>query len=956
MSDNKIDVLALQETHCSDDELGARGHVPGFQLVGSVGHRVYGIATYVRLGIGESSVTHESCDDNIFILAVKVAELTIVNLYKPPNIGWPNAVLPTFQHPCIYAGDFNSHHSQWGYNTDDENGTNLSKWAEDNNLFLIYDAKDASTFYSARWNRGYSPDLSFCSCDSSLVPIPARRKVLGTFPHSQHRPVVVSLGIQIPLIQSYPLPRWNFGKANWGEFTKRLDDGVRFIKPVVRNYDRFMGLVTHVAKQCIPRGVRKEYVPGWNQECEDLYADFNANGNPETANLLLNKLDEARKDKWVQAVENMDFTHSSRKAWSLLRKLSSGTTSKPAPTEQPSPDAIAKRLVKLSKFPRHPQDKKVTYKLNAIKRSQQQALEVSRPFTPEELEAAVDQVHVGKAAGLDGMFPEFVKNFGPKAKAWLLTMFNEVLATGILPKAFKRSKVIAVLKPGKCPKQVDSYRPITLLSVTYKLLERLVYNRISPILNANIPPEQAGFRPERSCCDQVLALTAHIENGFEQKKKTAVALIDLTGAYDTVWKKGLLYKVYKLIPCPVLLRLLNSILSDRLIQVHIGSKKSKFKQLKNGLPQGSVLSPLLFNVYTADLPATQSRKCIYADDIALAYQDEEFEETEQVLTSDLAILADYFKTWKLQPNPAKTEVTAFHLNNRRANYKLNISFDGTPLPYNEFPKYLGVTLDRSLTYRAHIKKTAAKVSTRANIVQKLAGTSWGANAKVLRTSALSLVYSAAEYCAPVWLNSAHVREIDVKLNNVMRTISGTLMATPTPWLPVLCNIPPPSIRRKVALTKEYSKIMANHSLPIHQDFPPPRGRLKSRRPPLRLASQLCADTDTFSAGAEWEANWRDFDGTNRLLVNDPTGEVPGMSLSRKEWVRLNRFRTGVGRCNDWKFKWGQTDDPFCDCGLPQTMKHIVEECPLRSFEGGMMDLHNCTPEGLQWMRDLDLNL
>src|SRR5436190_14972230 len=101
---------------------------------------------------------------------------------------------------------------------------------------------------------------------------------------------------------------------------------------------------------------------------------------------------------------------------------------------------------------------------------------------------------------------------------------------------------------------------------------------------------------------------------------------------------------------------------------------------------------------------------------------------------------DYFKTWKLQHSPAKTEVTAFHLNNRRANYKLNISFDGTPLPYNEFPKYLGVTLDRSLTYRAHIKKTAAKVSTRANIVQKLAGKSWGANAKVLRTSASSLVY------------------------------------------------------------------------------------------------------------------------------------------------------------------------------------------------------------------------
>src|SRR5436190_21992239 len=90
----------------------------------------------------------------------------------------------------------------------------------------------------------------------------------------------------------------------------------------------------------------------------------------------------------------------------------------------------------------------------------------------------------------------------------------------------------------------------------------------------------------------------------------------------------------------------------------------------------------------------------------------------------------------------------------------------------------------------------------------------------------------------------------------MRTIIGTLMATPTPWLPVLCNIPPPTIRHKVALSKEYSKIVANHSLPIHQDFPPPRSRLKSRKPPLRLASQLYAEE--YSPDAEWAAKWQCF--------------------------------------------------------------------------------------------------
>ena len=276
--------------------------------------------------------------------------------------------------------------------------------------------------------------------------------------------------------------------------------------------------------------------------------------------------------------------------------------------------------------------------------------------------------------------------------------------------------------------------------------------------------EQAGFRPGRNCCDQVLALTSFIENGLDKKLKTSVAFVDLSAAYDTVWRKGLLFKLFKLIPCPTLLHLLNNMLSDRLIKVYLGRKESSFRHLNDGLPQGSVLAPLLFNVYTADIPTTLSRKFIYADDIALAVQRKDFRPAETTLTSDLTTLNNYFRTWKLKPNPTKTEVACFHLNNQLANYKLNVLFDGVPLKHNDNPQYLGVTLDRSLTFKSHLKKTAAKVRTRVNMVQHLAGSSWGANAKVLRTSALSLVYSSAEYCAPVWLNSTHVRNVDVQLN------------------------------------------------------------------------------------------------------------------------------------------------------------------------------------------------
>ena len=121
------------------------------------------------------------------------------------------------------------------------------------------------------------------------------------------------------------------------------------------------------------------------------------------------------------------------------------------------------------------------------------------------------------------------------------------------------------------------------------------------------------------------------------------------------------------------------------------------------------------------------------------------------------------------------------------------------------PKYLGVTLDRSLTYKKHTENVRDKVKSRCNIISKLVGTDWGAPAPVLRTSAIALVYSVAEYCVPVWGRCAHVQHVDTQLNIAMRTMSGALRPTNINWLPVLSNIEPPQIRRERATLQEYKK-------------------------------------------------------------------------------------------------------------------------------------------------------
>lgn len=956
--DQNVDVITVQETHTADDyQIHSRGRIPGYNLVGAINHPQYGIATYARSHIRNVSIVHSIADQELFCLTIKVENVTIANIYKPPSFRWPNDMIPTFPHPAIYTGDFNSHHYIWGYNDNNEDGERVVDWAERNNLYLLYDAKQKPSFHSGRWNRGYNPDLTFISTDITNSSN-ARRDVLDHFPKSQHRPIIITLGTTIPIINSLPLPRWNFKKAKWDLFGQQLEDDIRHIQPKVENYERFAALMISAAKKHIPRGVRKSYIPCWDEECQKLYDDFEQTGDPDLGEQLLESLNNNRTSRWKETLENLNFTHSSRTAWNLLRRLDSGLKVSTPQAEIPAPDAISKRIKQLSKPTITKEHKrKVCYQLNEIRSRQQQSLSIMSPVTSEELNAALQQIKCRKAAGIDNIFPEFMKNTGPRVRAWLLEFYRDIIDKRKVPNLFRKCKIIAIAKQGKDPALTSSYRPIALLSVCYKILEKIIYNRLLPIVQNNIPIEQAGFMPGRSCCEQVLSLTTFIENGFQKKQKTAAAFIDLSCAYDTVWKEGLLIKLYTLVPCKAFLQLMNELLSDRLFQVIVNGKKSKFRSLQNGLPQGSVLSPLMFNIYTSDIPITTSRKFMYADDIALATQSSDLSAAENVLGNDLQVVNVYFKKWGLQPNPTKTEVSAFHLNNRQAYLELNVESEGVKLRHNPHPKYLGVTLDRTLTFRQHLKNVTAKVRTRTNVIQKLANTSWGANAETLRTSALALVYSAAEYCAPVWTNSHHTSLVDTQLNQAMRIITGTIRTTPTAWLPVLSNIAPPQIRRLSALKSQAEKIANNRMLPIHNDtaiLTDAQPRLKSRLPAVRTASQLT----NFSTEELWRTTWRQQEVRNSHLIEDPTSKVAGFTIGRRDWCNLNRIRTGHGICNKSLTLWGRAEDPSCDrCdAAEQSVIHMVLECPETRFEGSLQDIHNLTPTALEWLRASNLRL
>ena len=161
---------------------------------------------------------------------------------------------------------------------------------------------------------------------------------------------------------------------------------------------------------------------------------------------------------------------------------------------------------------------------------------------------------------------------------------------------------MALLLLGKDPSVAKSVRPISLLCHTYKLFQRLILNRIAEHVDAKLIPEQAGFRPGKSCTSQLLNLTEHIEDGYEKRLITGAVFVDLSADYDTVNHRRLLSKVLEITGDVHLTDLIRTMLESRRFFVVLNGKRRRWRRQRNGLPQGSVLAPMLFNIYTNDQP------------------------------------------------------------------------------------------------------------------------------------------------------------------------------------------------------------------------------------------------------------------------------------------------------------------------------------------------------------------
>lgn len=437
----KADVVLLQETRLTDE--GERSNITGYTMVASKHHKQFGIATYVKANL--LPLVQVLNPENDFYTIIKVDEETIVNVYKPPSMNFSSEVLPKFERPFFVGGDFNGHNTLWGYNDTNQDGLNVADWMIREDLTLLFNSTDPGTFRSARWNRSYTPDLSFVSKNVDGSTQPASRRLLRGFPNSQHRPIIIDIGLKVPLVRSDKRNRWNFNKADWTKYTQIIDRTILRIPPQASCYDRFVGLVKTAASKSIPRGHRQAITPGWSDDCRTLFEDFQITGNVETGKSLLRKLDENRKAEWESKMNSVDFAKSSKKAWKLINRLS-GKSSVSKSVYPITPNQIASQMVQSSKgIVSTAQKKKVNREYKNNFRNSTFAV----PFTPDEISKEISEIKCGKAAGVDSIFPDFLKHLGANTIKWLSKFFTNIYSTGQLPKAWKKAKVIAFPKPNK---------------------------------------------------------------------------------------------------------------------------------------------------------------------------------------------------------------------------------------------------------------------------------------------------------------------------------------------------------------------------------------------------------------------------------------------------------------------------------------------------------------------------
>ena len=330
---------------------------------------------------------------------------------------------------------------------------------------------------------------------------------------------------------------------------------------------------------------------------------------------------------------------------------------------------------------------------------------------PCEVLNVIKKLNVDKAVGPDGINNRVLKICGDQLAEPLTYIFNKCISSGYFPDEWKLANVTPIFKKGN-HQLMSNYRPVSLLSLVSKVFERILYNKLYDYCYEHniLTPKNSGFKKKDSTINQLIHLTHLVYKGLDDEKKIALVFIDITKAIDKIWHKGLVYKLYKIGIRGKFLKLIRSYLSGRNQRVVLNGSMSEFLEILSGVPQGSILGPLLFLIYLNDI--VDNIDCpmyLFADDTSLLSIGENWRDVELELNRALVLLDKWAVNWLIGFNPLKTHYLMVS-NKNISDSTLSLKLNSVLLSRVFEHKHLGVVLNGSFTWSNHIEYIYRKAS------------------------------------------------------------------------------------------------------------------------------------------------------------------------------------------------------------------------------------------------------
>lgn len=358
------------------------------------------------------------------------------------------------------------------------------------------------------------------------------------------------------------------------------------------------------------------------------------------------------------------------------------------------------------------------------------------------------------AVGVDGISRNMLIPILDIILPILCHLFNYSLSNGSFPSIWKEAQVIPLPKKSN-PKSFSEYRPISILPFLSKVLERIVHNQLNSYLSLHnlLNPMQSGFRKGHSTVTALVKITDDIRLGMEHGQLTVLTLLDFSNAFNTVDFDILLALLRSLNISTAVTNWFSNYLFGRRQRVRFEESVSSWCDLSAGVPQGGVLSPLLFAIFINSISQNLSSFYhLYADDLQLYTQEPLSNIADAVMrtNSDLRLISEWSRAHGLRINPSKTQTII--IGSSRTLCKLDwsalpqVSFDGIVIPYSETVKNLGITMDRNLSWRAQLDTTSRKLFASAGSLRRLRNFLPTSTKTVLAQSLLLPVLDYADAC------------------------------------------------------------------------------------------------------------------------------------------------------------------------------------------------------------------